>query len=259
MPLKPIKKASTYKVVKKAPKRNTRLARRRATPKKLTFLDNSRLMPYPAKYTTKFHSSIFGYFPAGLTDTQHSVLLNGCNDMWDLVPPLFPNARPTLLGLKPTGFTVMCNGNLYHRYRVNAMKMTINLLPEALGDSVLCTMTPTLRPGLPTTTEQALTQPFTKSGYFNSSKEDHNSKGGARVVSYFKMYEFLGIKKAFYDNDISGQFDSNFNVDPVKPIWMTINISGSDGTATTRQMGYRVDIVQYVDLFENSYANIIQS
>lgn len=254
MPLKTQKRQFKKIALKHGAKKRVK----RIAPKKMTYLDNTRLSPYPPQFNTKFHTSIYGSFPAGLINANLQILLNSCVTPFDFSTTPFPGARPAPVTLHPTGFQSLCNGNLYTSYRVTGMKVKIDLMPEALSDTVICTLTPALRQGLPPTAEQAMTQPFTKKGLFSSSKDDRNSKQGSSITLFFRLHEFLGINKMILDNDISGQFNSPFNTAPTRSIWCTLNLATPDGLATARPVSYRIDMVQYVDLYDVANANLVQ-
>lgn len=257
MPLKAIKKAKTYKVVKKAPKRNTRL--KRGVPRSLIFYDNSRLNPYPQKYTTKMHTSLYGFVTAGaLASGNYQILANSAIQPFAVSTTIFPNPSAVVANLNPTGFESLCNANLYTRYRVTGYKVRVEFIPQALTDTVICTLTPSTLQGAPATVQSAMTQPFTRKGNFNSSKNNTNQGGGNAVTLSVRLHEFIGVNKMIFDNDLSGSFTAAYNTAAGRSMWCILNWATPDAVAISTPLQYRIDMTQYIDLYEANAGNLLQ-
>jgi len=257
MPLKAIKKAKTYKVVKKAPKRNTRL--KRGVPRSLIFYDNSRLNPYPQKFITKMHTSLYGFVPSGaLASSNYQILANSCVQPFGLSTTLFPNPSAPVANLNPTGFEALCNANLYSRYRVTGFKVTLEYIPQALTDTVIATLTPSCLAGSCPNVATAMTQPFTRKGNFNSSKNNTNQKGNNAITLSMRCHEFIGVNKMIFDNDLSGSFTAPYNAAAGRSIFVIVNWATPDAVAIATALQYRIDLTQYVELYEPTNANMVQ-
>lgn len=248
----PLKMKKTYK--KKAYKKKA--FKRVGAPSEIRYYDNNRLNPYPRRYITKVHSSVYGAFPPGSPVGNFSV--NVIGKLPYAGSGLPSGTVPNVSTLGATGFNNMCNASFYRFYKVTGWKITIEFLPQTLGDSVIASLTPSLLSTLPANTQTALTQPFTKKGNFSSSKSNTNSKRGNAITMSMKCHDFLGVNKMIYDNALDTNFSAQYNLTPLRPIFVVGNWQTLDNVILQSNLEYRLDLTQYIQFYEQDTANLNQ-
>ena len=250
---------STYarKVAKVAmiPKRKPK--RRSGAPRTLVYLDRFRINPFPSRFVTKMHTSIYGNIPAGVSSGQYFIQINACRLPFDSGGWL--NARPNIVTLQPTGYSSICNANLYQYYRVNSASVKCEFIPQSLTDTVIGTLTPSGVVNALVGTAQAMTMPWTKKGNFASNKANTNGKYGNAIVNTIKMHDFFGVNKMIYDNELGANYTAQYNAKPAKTAFMVLNWATPDAVATVTALEYRIDLTQYVTFFENISGNLFQT
>lgn len=249
MPVK-TKKVYRKKVYKKKPYTKS------VASSQLVYYDNSRLNPYPRRYKTKVHSSVFGGQIAGVSQGTWSIITNGKLPYAGSGLP--SGTVPNVSTLGPTGFNNLCNANFYRYYRVTGFKVRFEMIPQALTDTVVATMTPSMISTLPALAQQALTQPYTKKGNFSSSKNNMNSKNGSAITLSIKNHEFLGTTKALFNNALDSSFVAQYNSTPTRPIFCVFNWQTLDNLVLATPLEFRIELTQYIEFYEQDTANLNQ-
>ena len=251
---------------RKSTKTVTRIARRPMTrrpkkrsgaPRTLVYLDRTRINPFPSRFITKMHTSIYGSIPSGQTNGQFFIQMNACFKPFDSGGWL--NARPTIATLNPTGYSSICNANMYQYYRVNSASVKCEVIPQSVSDSVIVTLTPSGVVNALVGTAQAMTMPWTKKGNFSANKNNTNTKYGNAIVNTIKMHDFFGVNKMIYDNELGANYTATYNFKPAKTAFMVMNWATPDNAVTTVALEYRIDLTQYVTFFENISGNLFQT
>ena len=255
MPRKSTPYARKVAKVAMIPKRKPK--RKAGAPRTLVYLDRTRINPFPSRFITKMHTSIYGNIPAGVASGQYFIQMNACFKPFD--SGLWPNARPVIATLNPTGYASICNANMYQFYRVNSVSVKAEFLPQALTDTAIVTLTPSGVVNALVGTAQAMTMPWTKKGNFNSSKANTNGKYGNAIVNTIRMHDFFGVNKMIYDNELGANYTAQYNAKPAKTAFMVLNWATPDAVNTVTPMEYRIDITQYVTFFENISGNLFQT
>lgn len=249
MPMKP--KTHRKKVLKKKAFRKAVGA-----PAQIIFYDNKRLNPYPRRYVTKIHSSVYGAFPANSSVGNSSIFVNSRLPYAGSGLPSLTSPSVSTLG--GTGFNNLCNANFYRGYRVTGFRMTIEFIPQASGDSVVATITPSTLTTLPASTPTALSQPFTKKGNFSSNKNNTNTKRGNAISLSMKLHNFFGVNKMIYDNALDTTSQSAYNANPTRAVYVIINWNTMDSVVLSSNLEYRLDLVQDIQFFEQDAGNLNQ-
>jgi len=250
MPTKPAKmfKKKAYK--KKAYKKKG------VATSQLVYYDNSRLNPYPRRYITKIHSGVFGAVPVGQSQGTWSIITNGRLPYAGSGLP--SGTVPNVSALGGTGFNNLCNANFYRYYRVTGFKIKFEFIPQALTDTVLATITPSMLSNIPAIAQQAMTQPYTVKGNFSSSKNNMNSKRGSAITLSVKNHEFLGTTKELFNNALDPSFVAQYNSTPTRPIHAVFNWQTLDNVITATPLEFRIELTQYMQFYEQDTANLNQ-
>lgn len=255
MPRKSTPYARRVAKVAQIPKRKPK--RRGGAPRTLVYLDRTRINPFPSRFITKMHTSIYGSIPAGASSGQYFIQMNACRLPFDSGG--WTNARPNIVTLQPTGYSSICNANMYQFYRVNSASVKCEIIPQQLADSVVVTLTPSGVVNALVGTAQALTMPWTKKGIFSSSKNNTNSRQGNAITNTIRMNDFFGVNKMIYDNELGANYTAQYNAKPAKTAFMVMNWATPDGVNTSIALEYRIDLTQYVTFFENISGNLFQT
>jgi len=165
------------------------------------------------------------------------------------------NALPSIATLQPAGFASFMNVNFYRRFRVYGSKITIEFLPQALTDTVQVVITPAISGVAPVNTANAMSQPFSKSSMFSSSKQ--NIKNG-NLSNYMTIHKLLGVSKSAVENDLSGQLNGLYNADPALLYNWYVTFATPDNAVTAQPLEYRCTVTWYVEMFQPAYANFLE-
>lgn len=227
----------------------------KGAPRQIVFYDNNRLNPYPARYITKIHSSVYGGIASGLS--QGSFAINVLSRIPFSGSFLLAPVLPAIATLTGAGFRNLCNDTFYRYYRVTGFKLTVEYIPQNTSDTVLCAITPSTSNVTPVSTQLALSQPYTKKGNFSSNKNNTNSKRGNAITLSMKTHQFFGVNKLVFDNDMTGNFSAQWSSVPLRPVYVVGNWQTLDQVATVAAVEYRIDLTQYIEFFENDNATLL--
>lgn len=252
MPRKYVRTKKTYrkKYRKRTTKKNSTMSTRnnfKANALAVTYMTNGQ-NPFPRRYRTKLHSNMFGFIASGSASGRYFVQLNSTFQPWN--GSGWPNPSITLASAQPAGYSLLLNGQLYNQCRVFGCKITVEFLPQALTDTVQCTVTPSLGSGVPTSVALALSQPYTKSLLMSSSKM--NSKNGSAISHYMSVAKLIGVKPQALEYDLSGQYIHAYNADPATPLYFVVNWVTPDAVNLATNLEYRVKCTWYVECWNSS-------
>ena len=247
----PLKTKKMYR--KKKPKKAFQA--RKGAPRQLIFYDNNRLNPYPARYITKIHSSVYGAVASGLS--QGSFAINALSRTPFAGSFLLPPVLPAIATLTGAGFRNLCNDTFYRYYRVTGFKLTVEYIPVNTSDTIVCCITPSTSNVLPVSAQAALSQPYTKKGNFSSNKNNTNSKRGNAITLSMRTHDFFGVNKLVFDNDMTGNFTAQWSSTPLRPVYIVGNWQTIDQVATVANCDYRIDLTQYIEFYENDNATLL--
>lgn len=232
------------------------------TSQELVIYRGQNLMPYPPRFRTKFQTDIYGYIAAASTTVNqyycgmNYIHLPYNNGGWS-------NAVPAIATLTPTGYSALLNANIYTKARVFFSKILVEFLPQALGDTLEVTVTPSNATGSPTNTGVAMAQPNTKSGLFSSSKNNVNSKKhGSAIVNAISQHKLIGVSAQALANDLSGNYEHAYNANPTIPLYWVVNTTAPDAAATpnfTNPCEFRIRLTHWVELYAAYNASVPES
>lgn len=217
-----------------------------------------RQLPFPPRYRCKMVTAVYGYITTGAGSQSARYFLTFNSVFAPLSGGGFPNITPPDT-VEPTGFTQICNANFYRNFRVYGSKIMLELMPGNLLDTVECTITPSNTSSVPATVGTANGELYTRSGFFSSSKNNANSKGGSEIVNYMTVHKFFGVTKRAIEDDLSGNFIGTYNADPVTKLYWVVNYATPNGAGLTNQIDLRLRLTQYVEFFNNTSANMQES
>lgn len=212
----------------------------------LVIYNSNKLLPFAPRYRCKMTTSIFGNVVAGSAAGLYYCNLN--SPYLPFSGGGWPAASSTITTLQPAGFSSICNANLYREFRCLGSKITVEFLPQALTDTIEVALTPVNSVAVaPATTAIAMQQPYTKSGFMSSSKQ--NGKGTSALKSYSNMYQLLGVSRAAIENDLSGNYIGAYNADPTITAQWVVNWATPDAVNLAANCEYRVSLTHYVEFF----------
>lgn len=225
-----------------------------ASPTLVTYMSNGQ-SPFPRRYRTKFNASIYGYVAAGSTSGHFSVNLNSA--YLPFAAGSWPNALPAIATLQPAGYSSVVNQTLYQNVRVYGSKLLVEFLPQALTDTVQVTLTPSVSAATPTSVANAMAQPYNKQLLMSSSKM--NSRTGSFISNYMSQSKLLGVNKKAIEYDLSGAYTHLYNADPTNTFSWVVNLTTPDAVALATNLEYRVKLVIYCELYNDSAAILPQT
>lgn len=211
-----------------------------------------RQMPFPPRFRTTFTAGFYGFIgsAANLATGQYFAKLNSAFLPFTGGGWLNPSAA--LTGIIPAGYSSLCVTQLYTKIRVYASTIEIEFLPQALTDTVLCTVTPSAVTTLPANTNDAIDQPYTKQLLMSSSKM--NSRNGSMIRNTISQHKFLGCTKRAIEDDLSGNYMHTYNGNPTVPFYWVVNWQTPDNVNIAVNLEYKVKMTYYVELFSDTNA-----
>lgn len=213
----------------------------------VTYMTNGQ-NPFPRRYRTKLHSNFYGFIASGSATGRYYVQLNSVFIPWG--GGGWPNPSTPLTTTTPAGYDLLLNGQLYNQCRVFGCKLLVEFLPQALTDTVQCTVTPSLSASVPTSVATALPQPYTKSLLMSSSKM--NSRNGSAISHYMSVAKLIGVKPQALEYDLSGQYTHAYNGDPATPLYFVVNWATPDAVNLATNLEYRVKATWYIECWNSS-------
>lgn len=228
-----------------------------ATTETLTYMPAFSQQPFPSRYKTKVHCSCYGSIAsgAGSGDAHFAFPLNS---------PLFPfndsaavtwnNITPATYN--PTGFSALCNTNLYKAYRVYGSSITINCTPQSVTDSVLCSLTPSSSQTNPTNVTISLDQPHSRNALFSSGRSIGKRND---LTNYIPVHKFYGVTPRAIQDDLSGEFIGGVGANPTNLLWWVVNLETPDNSVFTQPLELEVRMCYYIEFFADVNATMIQT
>lgn len=228
----------------------------KSVPGHVTYMANGQ-NPFPRSYRTKLTTSIYGFVAAGgvAAGARYYVRLNSAYAPW--AGGSWPNGAPSIAALNPAGYSSIINANLYNSVRVYGSSITVEFLPQALTDTIICTVTPSNASTLPLDVDDALAQPYTKQLFMSSSKM--NSARGSMIKNYITQHKFLGVTAGAIQNDLSGNYTHGVASYPVETFYWVVNIATPDATALATPLEYKCKVTYYVECYNETAPRLIQT
>lgn len=212
-----------------------------------------RQMPFPPRYRCKFTTAIYGDITGAVASGQYAVNLNSIYQPF--AGGSWAAALPAIGTLQPSGFSSMLNANFYRAFRVYGSKIVLEMLPQALTDTVEAVLTPSINGVAPANTATAMSQPYSKSCFFSSSKENNGKKGV--LSNYITMHRLFGVSKRAIEDDLSGNYIGAYNADPAVLTQWFLTWATPDAVNISSHVQYRVIITHYCELFETAPGNFL--
>lgn len=202
--------------------------------------------PLPSQYITKFVAA--GSFVTGTTaNTQMNFKMNS------LYLPFQNAGGVTFFGglnvatFQCPGWANLLGATMYQKYLVSAIKFEIDLVPQGVLDSVICTISASHTGGTPASAGAAIQKPWTRSLNFSSGRTYR--LGDYPLKMYTSIHEFVGLPKMLYDYDTSNQWTGTYLTDAANTLEFVCNINTGDNQALTIGVEGRVRITYYTRLF----------
>lgn len=238
-------------------KRRPKQFKKSIASKELIIYKAPQQSPFPARFRTVFTSYITGSILAAdaIAAGRYYVSLNGPQLPWS--GGGWPHVLTSnLTTLNPLGYSTMLNANMYLAGRCYASSISVEFLPQALTDTIECTVTPSYANGTPATVDVAMASPFTKQQFFSSSKS--NSKNSGPIKNYQTVHRQLGVSKRAVEDDLSGQLNFAVNGDPTRQFYWVVNWAAPDAANLAAACEYRCKVRYYVEMF-NQTPSLLQT
>jgi hypothetical protein len=213
--------------------------------------------PLPQVFHTRFVASGFCYTTsgAGSGDYAWSITLNGIfRPFIQMATGLtWNNLTPgTFL---PPGSSALVNTNVYQLNIVEGVLVELDVTPQTVADSVVCTVTPTSTTSSPATVAAALTRPWTKQMTFASGRQYHF--GDFAFRDYYRPSQFIGLPPVIYNNDPSGNFVGGVGSNPPAIYYLNINVETGDNAVLTNALEIRIRLTYDVKLYGLSTETLV--
>ncbi len=209
--------------------------------------------PLPEQFFTKFTASGFCYttFGAGSGDYNWSLKLNSL-----AAPFASMTSGVTWNNLTPATFECpgtasLLSATMYTSWTIYDALFEIDITPQSVADSVVCTLTPSAVAGTPSFLAAALSKPFTRTQRFVSGRT-------YRLQDYplklrFSAWQLLGVPKFLYMNDLSGNFvgqvSSGLPTDPPALYPVVINLETGDNANLVSALEISVRVTYWAKLY----------
>lgn len=213
--------------------------------------------PYPQRYRCKFTTAFYGAIAAGTATGSYFAWMNSAYLPFNTGG--WPGAASglSIATLQPTGYSAMVNVNLYNSVRVLSSKITVEFLPQALTDTVEVVVVPCRSNSVPASVQVALSQPWARHHFMSSSKM--NTKNGSMITNYISQHKFLGVSFDAIKNDLSGNYTHAYNTNPAVDFLWSVQWGTPDAVNLATALEYRVKLVHYVELYNNTSATLVQT
>lgn len=212
-------------------------------------------LPMPPRYRCKFTIANVGYFASGVAAGRMCIKLNSSYLPFNTSADAIPNPLGGLVsGTYCVGYRSIVNANLYDLIRVLGCKIQVEFLPQALTDTVECTVTPGVNNiSVPATTFTAMAQPYTKQHFFSSSKQNARVNS---ITSYAKVSRLLGVSTRAIMDDLSGNWTHVYNSDPNTLCYWVVNWACPDVINLATNLEYRITLTYYCECYDEN-ANLL--
>lgn len=254
--------APRKKYVKKstAPRAKRAYPKKRITKRKGNKINSKMVLykapqgaPFPAQWFTKIRCKMSGVLdraaaaPAGFGGAQnYHIFINVCaqQPFADFGSVLTMNG--TGVSYTGTGFSTLCNTNLYQAYQVLGTTLSAKVIPLNQSDNVVMTLTPSNTSVNPAFVTDAYTQKWNKKQYFINSSPTKWCK------IYVNWANFLGLEKKVFSSQLLGtDYVGQYNANPPRGLGIVMNINTLDlAQPSVSNLPFEVDCVQYIRFFE---------
>lgn len=158
----------------------------------------------------------------------------------------------TYIGLTPAtysavGFGLLMKTSYYTLGLCYASVFEIDITPQSVTDSVVCTVTPSLISGNPSSIGTAMGKPWTKQQTFASGRVYR--QGDYSFRSTVSLPDFFGLDRKVYESDTSGNYVFAPTANPVLNFPWVVNVNTGDNATLGAALEVRVRITYYVKCF----------
>lgn len=213
-----------------------------------------RNIPFPSHYRTKLMCSVYGNAPSSaLSGTvQWAIPMNSSITPFGQVTPITSGspvvyAGPSVATHQCTGFSTLCNTNFYRNFRVHSAKLEVDVMPQANGDNVVVTITPSVAATLPASVGTALSAAFTKTATFGNARSNATNKGLLSLS--MSQHKFIGVSKRAIDDDLSNNYIGQYSVNPVNELWFVVNLNTIDNAIFTNALEFRFRVSYDIEFY----------
>lgn len=216
--------------------------------KEIWYAVPGRLDPFPPRFRTTLTCAIRGAIPAGTGPLTYFARMN--SPYLPFASGTWVNATPAIATLNSTGFSSICNLNLYQNYRCFASRIMVEFAPVADIDIMNVSVTPSAVPTTPSSFPVAIGQPYTKSKTIQRGQPARD----CTIINKISQSTLFGVPQQAIVDDMSGQAYGTYASFPNDTNYWVVNFARADNSTTNSVVNYRV-IVQFdVEFFADSSA-----
>jgi len=188
-------------------------------------------------------NGMFQPFNGTLSGTNVPVIVN--SGAWNLGTGFLITSMPQGYSNLLASGTIANNPAAYNAYRVYGTKVMLTATSASSSDTGITVLCPFIGVNWPSSSQAAMADPLAITGVFSSAMPRRTT-----ISKYFAINELLGVSKRAIQDDVSGSFDSYANANPtVNPMYMHVSWFTADGTNLVNNLGFRIRIIYYAELF----------
>lgn len=199
------------------------------------------------------YTSVEGYVAPGTGDQRYFCVMN--TGITPFNGGGWTNSTPAIATVKPTGWSNICNVQMYETFRITASRISVTFAPEAQVDSVNVTVTPSFLNSQPASTALAIGQAFTR----NALIVEGQPRSSNTVVNKVSLSMLLGVSEKAIQDDLSARFYGGYNTNPSILAYWVINFNVVNGTVTINNLPWVIELEQEVEFFGDATADNIQT
>lgn len=207
-----------------------------------------RIDPFPPRYRTTLTAVMRGAIATGTGPVDYIAYMN--SPLLPFAPFSWNSTAPSKASLNATGFSALCNANLYQNFRVLGSRIKVEVAPVADVDVMIVTLTPSAVISSPVTTAAALGQPYTRTKMIQRGQPARDST----LVNKMSVATILGVEPRAIIDDMSGQEFGSYASQPVDLQYWHLNFVREDNNVTNSNIGYIVSIQYDVEFFADGAA-----
>jgi len=210
--------------------------------------------PLPMEYFTRFTAAGCFYTSTGTGTGDY----NWKFELNSIAAP-FANVTTGVTWNNLTPATYQCPGTaslisatMYTTWVVYSAMLEIDVTPQSVVDSCVCTITPSQSSSIPGSVGVALGKPFTVQTSFAAGRT-YRTNRDFQLYQRFSAWKLLGLPKYIYMNDPSGNFvggeSSGLPTAPPVNLPWTVNLETGDNSQLTQPLEVRVRVTYFVRLY----------
>jgi len=209
--------------------------------------------PLPQVFFTRFTASGSCYTASGAAtgDYTWNFKLNSIAKPFQNVTTglTWNNLTPSTYEMP--GVTSLLSTTMYSDYVVYGAMIEVDITPQSVTDSVICTVTPSQSSSSPSSVGAAAGHPFTRQATFASGRT--LKQRDFPLFQRFSTWKLLGLPKYLYMNDVSGNFvggqSSGVPTDPPVTSPWVMNVETGDNAILSQSLELRFRVTYFVRLY----------